>query len=519
MLSHVVVPDDTTAQDVKEFLSEDGKKSLGQMAALWATHAGILKIVRDVKNGKHDMDDDDNLSSALIDVADCISIIILPVCDGASPEDDTTDYVALREKADIGIATIEELIKALPGGASQLQASTHLRLAAFTWPKDPWMSGAMFARSCALLNDLEPQARARLITEDILTSFLRPLFSKSRPAAITASGRKAEFVEESRYDSVANESPETKPWKYAHRYAVTVFAWAVQQTDSELLQKHWPLYTPVLLTLLDEPAPAALKVRALGLFRVFWKRCPADLMQQTGLAEVFEQAVFPAVLYLPSLTPAEESLKILGAAYPALVEMAGLAAGSIDDYVLPFECHSPDGGGRQLTEAQRKLLDKIIREGVIVGYHHAKEHIRIVGLLCETLAWIVNGMGILAVKYLKDIVPMASEILTDPFGTKHPPTLLSAVQLLQAMLRKCWPRIPHYCNEILKALTLSWLNIKDEDSFHSDDLTVSELKSELVKSADMLSAIMKATRSDLSERVNPLIEKEPELSKLFRAAN
>lgn len=175
-------------------------------------------------------------------------------------------------------------------------------------------------------------------------------------------------------------------------------------TQSKLLQKHWPLYTPVLLTLLDEPAPVDLKVRALGIFRAFWKRCPADLMQQTGLAEVFEQAVFPAVLYLPSLTPAEESLKILGAAYLALIEMADLDTYDLDEYLRPPSSKWGEGGGegeQELMEAQRKLLDKIIREGVMVGYHHAKEHIRIVGLLCETLICIINGMGILAVKHLK----------------------------------------------------------------------------------------------------------------------
>lgn len=130
-------------------------------------------------------------------------------------------------------------------------------------------------------------------------------------------------------------------------------------------------------------------------------------MQNTGLADIFEQAVFPALLYLPSLTPEDESLEILGAAYPVLIEMAGLTV----DYPYPDpgigvgSSTSAMGEQKQpkqhLTEPQRKLLDKIIREGIMVGYHHAKEHIRIVNLLCDTLVCVVNGMGILAVKYLK----------------------------------------------------------------------------------------------------------------------
>ncbi|XXG95050.1 hypothetical protein Hte_001310 [Hypoxylon texense] len=499
-----LVPDTITSQDVKEFLSENDKRELGSVAALWASHAAILRIARNVQDEKDDTKD--NLNSTLIEIADRISSIILPVCDGASLDDDTTDYAALQRKADLGLVALDHLTKLLPGGPSQLSASTHLRLTAFTDPADAWTSPASARLSRTLLQPLDAperrEQRTRLVAEDILTGFLRPLFSKSRPAAVTASGRKAEFVEPSRYDSAASDSPETKPWKYARRYAVAVFAWAVFHADSELLQKHWPLYTPVLLTLLDESQPAALKVRALGLLRAFWARCPAGLMRQTGLADVFEQAAFPAVLYLPTLTPEDESLAILGAAYPALIEMAGLVA---DDHSDAGASLQPREGGKQeqqqqqLTEAHRMLLDKIIREGILVGYHHAKQHIRI------------------------DFIPMASEILTDPFGTQHMPSLMSAVKLLQAILRTCWPRIPHCCNEIIKMLMLCWLNVADddddEDSLPSGSPTLSKLKPELTKTADMLFAIMKAAEVDVSERVDPLIEKEPQLEKLFRARN
>lgn len=160
---------------------------------------------------------------------------------------DTTDYAALQQKADLGLAALDQLTKLLPGGPSKLLASTHLRLTAFTDPADPWTSSTKSAElSRALLQPLDAperrEQRTRLIAEDILTGFLRPLFSRSRPTAVTASGRKAEFVETSRYDSVASESPETKPWKYARRYAVTAFAWAVQHADVSLFLPSFSYY-------------------------------------------------------------------------------------------------------------------------------------------------------------------------------------------------------------------------------------------------------------------------------------
>lgn len=106
---------------------------------------------------------------------------------------------------------------------------------------------------------------------------------------------------------------------------------------------------------------------------------------------------------------------------------------------------------------------------------------------------------------------MISEILADPFGTKYPPALLSAMLLLQAVLQACWPRVPHYCNEIIKTVMLSWLNIENEDALPSRE----KLKQQLIKTAEMLSVIMGAAKLDISDRVRPLVTKEPQLGPLF----
>ncbi|KAI1452543.1 hypothetical protein F4805DRAFT_470786 [Annulohypoxylon moriforme] len=509
-----LIPDEAALQKLDGFISNDIDQS-DHIPVLLVAYATIIKICKSTSN--EDNSNKDDFHDALHSIADHISSIILPVCSGASLDEDTTNYIQLRRKGEVGLLAIEQLIKVPLEAPLQLRASVLLRLAAFTNVADPWATAESSALARKLLEAqlqiLDESQTKSLIVEDILTTFLRPLFSKSRSAAVTASGRKAEFVEPSRYDTVDRETPETKPWKYAHRYAITVFSWAVEHSDSTLLQTHWPSFTPALLTLLDEPSQAGLKVRALRIFRSFWSRCPPNLMHTTGLASVFEDAVFPAVLFLPTLTPEDESLEILGAAYPALIEMTGLKYPNTGSEPGPG---LNTNGKQQITEAQRKLLDKIIREGILVGYHHAKAHVRLVGLFCEVLVCIIKGMGILAVKHLKDFIPMISEIMTDPFGTKHPPTLASATQLLQTILRNCWPRVPHYCNEIVKILMLCWLNIEDEDSFPDGSPTADDLKAELTKTADILSAVMRASKVDLHDRVHVLVEKEPQLSQLFR---
>ncbi|KAH9883763.1 hypothetical protein F4778DRAFT_801046 [Xylariomycetidae sp. FL2044] len=517
----ILIPDEPTAHDVEHLLRTGYEQN--PESTLQAVYA-LLKTSKLQAGGDAD-------AASLGEVAADIGRIIEPRCPGATAQEDPTDYPYLARQGELGLQILDILTRTYD---VPLQSPTLLHVTAYTQPLDPWTTPTSRALARSLLDSQLPtrDRRTKFITDKVLNGFLRGLFSRARPATVTASGRKAEFVEPSRYNGHADrELAEAKPWKYEMRYAVAVFEWAVEEADQPHLQTSWPLYTPVLLTLLDDPS-TPLKLRALRALRLFWRRCPPGLMQNTGLAEVFEHAVFPAVLYLPSLTPVDESLEILGAAYPALFAMAGIVSqgeeGVVDD---DGDGEEKRGGrekttDREFTGAQRVLLDKIVREGLLVGYHHAKEHIRLVQLFCDKLRYVVDGMGILAVRHLKDIIAMLTEIITDPFGTQHPPTLLSATRLLQAVLRNCWPRIPHYGNEVIKMLMLCWLHICDEDrdggSSVGDDggggsaSDPEMLKTELVKTADMLAAIMKAANVNMSERVGVLVEKEPLLGGLFR---
>ncbi|KAI0486519.1 hypothetical protein F4859DRAFT_528235 [Xylaria cf. heliscus] len=535
------VPDELSVDHIRSLTAEpqDGSNTT---AVLWAVYA-VLKSSK----LKVQVNNEGEYKTALEEVALQIGQMIEPGCSGVTFDEDLTDYASLSRNGLLGLHILSILLTLAPQGSLVLPSRALLSIIAFTHRDDPWTSSSSASLARSLLSDYfqnasPPQAgrpevpfpslrsirdagtdrkpsektptteRARFITEDVLTDFLRPLFAKSRPATVTVSGRPAAFPEPApRYGQgdgfgSGEDVVDAKPWKYKQRYAVTVFGWAVEITDTDLLQQHWPLYTPILLTLLDEPQPTSLKLHSLSIFRSFWNRCPEGLLSRTGLADVFEQAVFPTVLSLPSLTPEAESRALLGAAYPALFDMAGLQ-------------DSGDLENKGFSEAQRKLLDKIVREGIMTGYHHAKGHVQLVDLFCQTLGRLVDGMGIISVKYLKDMIPMISEILVDPFGTQYPPTLLSAIRLLQAVLRTCWPRVPYYCNEIIKISMLSWLNIEEEDSFPTKEPTKAELKQQLIKTVEALCAIMAAAKLDMSDRVRPLITKDPQLRSLFTSCD
>jgi hypothetical protein len=158
------------------------------------------------------------------------------------------------------------------------------------------------------------------------------------------------------------------------------------KTQTQLIAKHWPLFIPVLLTLVDEPMT---QIRRLGLLILtdFLVKFPDRTLHDTGLAQVFEDAIFPTLAFLPSLTPEAESLQLLDPAYAALINLARKQP-SVGKDGIP-------GGPKNA------LLDKVLREGVFMGYFHAKEHVKIVEVLCRQAVFVLNEMGVHAVKHLK----------------------------------------------------------------------------------------------------------------------
>lgn len=96
----------------------------------------------------------------------------------------------------------------------------------------------------------------------------------------------------------------------------------------------------------------------------------------------------PTLLYLPNLTPVEESLVLLPAAYKTLCVLC--------DVRLP---------GDENTKERIDALDRIMRQGVLMGYNHASEHPAIVQVILEQMRILVGKMGIHAVKHLKVFLP------------------------------------------------------------------------------------------------------------------
>lgn len=138
-----------------------------------------------------------------------------------------------------------------------------------------------------------------------------------------------------------------------------------------------------MLTLLDDPT-TSVRVKGLEILQELLSKTPDQLLNQTGLGEVFEHAVLPTLLFLPGLTPVKESLQLLPQAYAALFSIADVRFPVREDEIKKTE-----------------IYDRVMRLGVLQGFLHSKHNALIIEVLLQQMGLLVSRMGIYSVKYLK----------------------------------------------------------------------------------------------------------------------
>ncbi|KAH8678662.1 hypothetical protein BGZ60DRAFT_401540 [Tricladium varicosporioides] len=392
-----------------------------------------------------------------------VSKVILPNGNFVSQDeapDDTTEasreraLTLSRQKIDVGLQCLEILLTHMNPSAPFpfLSNEILLSLLASTSSRDPWATEASTARATFLLSHASVQKRALdtdFLINYILQSLIRPLFSKSKPTTITTAGRPAiqSSVPKPRTTTELLIC-EAKPWKYEKPYSIPVLEWAVANIPVAILNPNFHLFIPPLLTMLDDPN-TGIRARGCSILTTFLPKLPPSHLKQSGLAEVFEDALMPTLLFLPNLTPVGESVVLLPAVYEALYALC--------DVRYPKDDKDEKVG-------RDKFLDGLLRNGVLKGYLHSSEHPEIVKVLLEELRVIVVKMEIHAVKHLKDILPMIFTVLSDPFAVTNVSLLLSAIYVLQSTILNCWVRLglSKYRLEIFKALCLCWKNAGEE---------------------------------------------------------
>ncbi|KAI4211586.1 MAG: hypothetical protein LQ351_005627 [Letrouitia transgressa] len=304
-----------------------------------------------------------------------------------SPYSSSVDVEGAQSLKAAGLRLLVRLHEGFPfaveDGDEEEEALTITCLASFTDGRDAWVThGAYEDARVLLLQSIKTSSRTyQTLMTRILQHHVKRLFARSKTPLLTAQGRKAINPLPAAFETIDVDAG-NKPWKYRSPHIVTVFRWVLEQIDAPLVESNWPLIIPPILTLLDD-ASVESKIRGCESLLSLLKKTHASLLERTGLGEVFHNALLPLLLYLPTLTPEEESLPLLEVVYTSLIELA--------------RARHPADGQRHL---RLKMLDQVFRYGILQGYSHAGEHVKIAELLIQKTTSMVHEMGIHFVKHL-----------------------------------------------------------------------------------------------------------------------
>ncbi|KAL9089723.1 MAG: hypothetical protein Q9159_002370 [Coniocarpon cinnabarinum] len=366
-----------------------------------------------------------------------------------------------------------------------------------------------------------------------LSLTIRPLFSQTTThsqAGMTSQSRRSlnsQLGTKSSKKLDTIETPEEalhkRPWKQRkHPEGIQLLDWSLRamQVDQKRTDHNWPLVVPPVLALIDD-VDIPYKARGCQLLDLLLQATSPELLAKTGLGQVFEDAVTPCLSYLPTLTPEEDSVVILDAAYPALMLLADVR------HSVPSPRQQSESEDLQRRE---RFLAHILHHHILRSFSHVELHDfpKLITCITRHLTALMADLGLATVAHLTAIIPTLNAVLACELGRYAGAMLAEASRSMQRLIAEAWPRVWRWRGEILKGICLAWVQAAQSDEgARLEDLKADlELaKAEMIKVVKMLAAAVDATKGttdetviDLKAEIEELITAEPLLKDLFRGA-
>jgi len=377
---------------------------------------------------------------------------------------------------------------------------------------------------------------------ELLTQIIKPLFSSTKHAALTSTGRKnlvpAAPAIGNRFNYPLTDD-ERKPWKTSFtapllHYIITTYS-SILPSDQrkQTVEAHFHLLIPPILNMIDDGS-SSTKVtgcRLLHLLCELLVGIESDMLRKTGLGDVFFDALKVNFMLLPTLTPEDESLEVLTQLYPAFLGTVDARYGnqettSISKGEGKKEVWGQVPGSKEFTGRQERLK-LLLRHGVLASLSHlssgqsfsSSTSIPLTIFLVSQIPSIVEKMGIDSVRYLREILPMLRAGLMDPFALISRELIGQILRVLDAVLQICEVRVRElWWPEILRGLVGCWVNCVDEvvDKEGKGSADVREIQVKL-KEVTMRLSLVVGTERWLAAKERLLSEGD-ELGVLFESS-
>lgn len=317
------------------------------------------------------------------------------------------------------------------------------------------------------------------LAQHFLTLTIRPLFSQTPQS-------------QSQTKSSHPSHDDTPLWKDAkNATALDLLRWTLLTLSQKAVEQHWSLIVPPILKMIDD-IDVQWKCRGVSLLTLFLQAVPASLLSRTGLSKVFEEELWPLCTYLPTLTPEQDSAKLLGEtirALSALVEVIHPekhtnTAASKSKSKSPQPTTEPT-----LSSAREKLLDRLLRDAILAPLMHAPPptYPLLATSLLAHLAPLLRSMGIDSVKHLQPLTSLLADILAEPLIMAHVELVCAACSALASLIENAWPRVPVYRGVIVRGLSVAWVRYLEHDG--GDEKVLGEVVRGLRDVAGMLDMV------------------------------
>ncbi|POS87921.1 hypothetical protein EPUL_000726, partial [Erysiphe pulchra] len=409
----------------------------------------------------------------------------------------------IRHIGELGLSSILCLHSLFPEDYDKkLDDHIIFSLLAFSSISDPWTT----QNSLDLANGLLSVYRAEILQQEfieksVLLSFIRPLFSASKPKAVTTSGYAAipSYTPREPHDFSAWDLA-SKPWRLDTCYALSVLSWVVNHASQEVILTVFHLIVPPILILLDSPN-TEMQLKGLKLHNLFVSKLTPKLLEQTGLGAVIEDAIHPILLYLPPITPKNECLSLLPIAF--------------ESFFILLEVRFPsstisDIRSQDQAKQKQKLtsLARLLRQAIAPAYNHtcisSESDPIIKKIILDQIPPLVRALGIHSVAYLQALLRLTEEPLLDPFATASLPTMLAALKALKEIVLCAWPRLSEERRrrEVIRMMVSAWRKVCNESNNSTEALQKEVLEELKILGRLFVKAVETSDEIDLSCDLN-----------------
>lgn len=273
--------------------------------------------------------------------------------------------------------------------------------------------------------------------------------------------------------SKSSEDKEARPWKNPkNEYFLDLLRWSLRAcSEADVKQNISFLRPPIMELLLD--TDLVWRARACELITLLIEAAPPTFITTHGYDSMFSSELFGFFSFLPTLTPEDESIALLKNVYPALIAIC------------------------KATGSEEKMLDKMIRDGVLAPFHHfptPNTYPKLATLLLTEVAELLDLLKINSVKHLQSMIPILGTIIQDPLTPSHPPLLVAACKATQSVMLNGWPRI-----DVQRAMHMyawacqAWINC---GNFVDERKSLGDARAELKNVISIVDTLLKQHKDD-----------------------